>query len=102
MSTVTEHLPVEHATHAAYEPARALLEHMLSGHPITIIEALVLFGVQNPNAEFARIKKDGFWIESRRIPLATAVRRINQYATLKPPADLPTREITVTEYRIKK
>ena len=87
---------------AEYKAASALREHMLEGHPVTLLEAMLLFGVQNPNAEFARIKKDGFLVESRPAPMAKVIRRINEYTVCKVPEGLPYREIQLTEYWIKK
>jgi len=85
-----------------YKPAMALREHMLEGNPITLLEAILLFGVQGPNAEFNRMKKNGFLIESRSVPMATVIRRINEYTVCKVPPSLPYKEIQLTEYWIKK
>lgn len=85
-----------------FKPSAALREHMLEGHPVTLLEALLLFGVQNPNAEFTRIKKDGFLVGSRPIPMAKAIRRVNEYTICKVPEGLPYKEIHLTEYWIKK
>ena len=87
---------------AEYRAASALREHMLEGHPVTLLEAMLLFGVQGPNAEFSRIKKDGFMIESRPVPMAKVIRRINEYTICKVPEGLPYKEICLTEYWIKK
>ena len=87
---------------AEYKAASALREHMLEGHPVTLLEAILLFGVRNPNAEFTRIKKDRFLIESREVPMAKVIRRINEYAVCKLPEGLPYKEIQLTEYWIKK
>ena len=35
---------------AKFRPSVALREHMLEGHPVSLLEAILLFGVQNPNA----------------------------------------------------
>ncbi len=85
-----------------YKAASALREHMLEGHPVTLLEAMLLFGVQNPNAEFSRIKKDGFLVGSRPAPMAKVIRRINEYTVCKVPEGLPYKEIQLTEYWIKK
>src|SRR5262245_5946394 len=85
-----------------YKPAMALREHMLEGNPVTLLEAFLLFGVQNPNAELTRIKRDGFLIESRPVPMAKVIRRINEYTICKVPQNLPYKEIQLTEYWIKK
>ena len=87
---------------AEYKPAMALREYMLDGNPVTLLEAILLFGVQGPNAEFNRIKKDGFLIESQSVPMAKVIRRINEYTVCKVPSDLPYKEIQLTEYWIKK
>lgn len=82
-----------------YQPSLALREHMLDGNPISLLEAILLFGVQNPNAEITRIKKD-FMVESKRVPMAKIIVRINKYVQCSVPDDLPFREITMTEYWI--
>lgn len=87
---------------AEYKAASALREHMLEGHPVTLLEAILLFGVQGPNAEFARLKKDGFLIGSKPVPMAKVIQRINQYTLCKVPDALPYKEIQLTEYWIKK
>jgi hypothetical protein len=87
---------------AEYKAAMALREHMLEGNPVTLLEAILLFGVQGPNAEFNRIKKEGFLIESRSVPMAKVIRRINECMVCKVPPNLPYKEIQLTEYWIKK
>lgn len=76
----------------------ALKEHVLSGHSITVMEAAMLFGVPNLNAELARLKQGGYKIESRKVPFVKVVRRINEVAVYSPPANLPVKEIILTEY----
>jgi len=84
----------------SYQPAMALREHMLAGNRVSLLEAILLFGVQGPNAEFGRLKKDGYIVKSQRVPMARIIRRINEYAQCAPPPDLPHREIFLTEYWI--
>jgi|TARA_B110000114_G_C15060543_1_gene385183 hypothetical protein len=76
----------------------ALKEHILSGQPITSMEAITLFGVPVLTAEIARMRQGGYKIDSRKIPFVKVVRRINEYAVYVPPSNLPIKEITVTEY----
>ena len=64
---------------ANFQAASALREHMLEGHRVSLLEAMLLFGVQNPNAEFARLKKDGFLVKSQKVAMAKIVRRINLF-----------------------
>jgi len=80
----------------------ALREHMLEGHRVSLLEAMLLFGVQAPNAELARMKKNGFIIKSQRAPMAKIIRRINDYAVCKIPKNLPCSEIHMTEYWVSK
>jgi len=76
----------------------ALKEHILSGQPITSMEAITLFGVPVLTAEITRMRQSGYKIDSRKIPFVKVVRRINEYAVYVPPSNLPIKEITVTEY----
>lgn len=78
----------------------AAKEHLVSGEPLTRLEALVLFGVSNLPELVYEMRKQGWTIESRGIPYATAMVRINKHATLKPPPNLPIRDIVLTEYRV--
>ena len=87
---------------AKYQPASALREHMLEGHRVSLLEAMLLFGVQNPNAELSRMKKDKFLIKSQRVPMAKIIRRINEYTLCRVPTNIPYREIHLTEYWISK
>ena len=64
-------------TGAKYQPAMALREHMLEGNRVSVLEAMLLFGVQNPNAEITRLKKDGFLVKSQRASMAKIILRIN-------------------------
>ena len=61
----------------------------------------LLFGVQNPNAEMTRMKKDGYLIGSQRVRMAKILARINKYTNAETPADLPTKDILMTEYWVK-
>jgi hypothetical protein len=76
----------------------AAKEHLVSGQPLTRLEALVLFGVSNLPELVYEMRKQGWTVKSRTVPYATAMVRINKHATLKPPANLPIREIMLTEY----
>lgn len=79
----------------------AAREHMVSGSPITRLEALVLFGVSNLPELVYEMRRQGWVVKTRTIPYATAMVRINKTATLKPPANLPIREIMLTEYWVE-
>jgi hypothetical protein len=80
----------------------AAREHLLSGMPLTRMEALVLFGLSNLPELVYELRQQQFKIESRRVSYATAMVRINQNALLKPPPNLPIRDIMFTEYWISR
>ena len=80
----------------------AVKEHLLSGEPITRLEAIVLYGLSNLTDLVSEMRKKGCYIESRQVPFAAAVKRVNKYAVLEPPKNLPVREITLTEYWVSK
>ena len=78
----------------------AAKEHLLGGNPLTRMEALVLFGCSNLPEVIFELKRDGYQVAKKNVAYAAAMARINQHAVLKPPANLPIREIMFTEYRI--
>ncbi len=73
-------------------------EHLLTGHPITQLECIVLFGVPSLTKVISDMRRDGYVIRSKRVPFVAALRRINESATLAPPQNLPIREVALTEY----
>jgi hypothetical protein len=77
-------------------------EHLLSGKPITAIEALMFFGIPSLTGPIYSIRQEGWVVKKKRIPFAKAMKRINEYAVLKPPKNLPIREIQLTEYWLSK
>jgi len=87
---------------ATFQPSVALREHMLEGHRVSLLEAILIFGVQSLNAELARLKKDGFLIRSEKVSMAKVLRRTNEYASCRPPDNLPFKEIVMTEYWISR
>ena len=44
-----------------YRSSDAMREHMLDGNLLSMLEAAILFGVGNPNAEITRMKKATDW-----------------------------------------
>ena len=85
-----------------FQPSMALKEHMLAGHRVSLLEALLIFGVQSLNAELGRLKKDGFLIKKQTVSMAKILRRINEITKCDPPSQLPFREISMTEYWISR
>jgi hypothetical protein len=76
----------------------AVQEHLLSGEPLTRLEGLVLFGLASITAEISTMRTSGWIIQSRRVPYRAVLRRINKYAVLQPPEQLPINDIVMTEY----
>lgn len=85
-----------------FQPALALREHLLEGHRVSLLEALLVFGVQSLNAELGRLKKEGYFIRDEKVSMAKVIRRINEVTSCKPPENLPFREIVMTEYWISR
>lgn len=79
-----------------------VLEHLQSGEPLTALEALTLYGVQNLRSEATRLRGAGWNIQKRTIFYAEALRRLNQHISISAPKNLPTREIVITEYWLSK
>lgn len=81
----------------------AARDHLLAGKPLTRLEAIVLFGLSNlPELVYEMRKKQGFKVEARKVTYAAAMVRINEHAVLKPPPNLPIREIMLTEYWVSR
>jgi hypothetical protein len=80
----------------------AAKEHMIGGNPLTRLEALILFGVSNLPELVYELRRDGYVVNKKNIPFATAMVRVNKHAVLQPPANLPIREIMLTEYRVSR
>ena len=80
----------------------AMKEHLLDGHKISRIEALVIFGVQDLNRELNRMKKNGFIIKNDKASMIKIVTRLNKFSKCIPPKNLPMKEIIMNEYWISK
>lgn len=87
---------------AEFRPSIAMLDHMLEGNSISLLEAMALLGVCNPAAELTKLRKEGWVIQSRRVNMAKIVRRMNQCAIFKTPANLPYKERFMMEYWIER
>jgi len=85
-------------TKATKTAGLAAREAMIEGQKLTGLEASILFGSQNLYAEVKRLRIAGYVVLSKRVPMISIIRRINKYATVIPPEDLPTKEIVMTEY----
>ena len=77
---------------------QAAREYLLAGHAITRLEAMVLFAVPDLTKIISDLRHEGYTVERQTVALARAIRRVNEAATLTPPATLPVSEIKLTEY----
>ncbi len=80
----------------------AVREHLAEGKPITHLEALTMFGVPGLTKVISDLRRDGWVIKSQTVPYMAALARVNQVAKFAPPANLPIREIRLTEYWMSK
>ena len=85
-----------------FRVADAMREHMREGNLISLLEAILIFGVQGPNAELGRMKRAGFSIKSRGVSMTKILVRANKFAQCTPPVELPHKEILMTEYWIER
>ena len=76
----------------------AVREFLAGGKPITELESVVLFGVTSLPGLLSILRKEGWVFNSQKISYAKAVRRVNEYAVFTPPAELPIRDIQLTEW----
>ena len=90
------------ANSQGFPSSQAMQDHMLEGNPISLIEAMNMFGVCNPAAVLTKLRKDGYIIHSRRVIMTKIMARMNQYMVMKPPANLPHKECLMMEYWISK
>jgi hypothetical protein len=82
-------------------PTLCIKDHLLAGHPITILEAAVLFGSNNLGARIRALRDQGMLIERKRVFLSTVYKRMKPYvktlpATRKAADSVP---LYCTEYR---
>jgi hypothetical protein len=80
----------------------AVREHLAEGKPITQLEALTMFGFTGLTPLISDLRREGWMIKSHSIPYMAALARVNQVAKFVPPANLPIREIRLTEYWMSK
>ena len=86
--------------YSKFQPQLGLKEHMLQGNRVSVLEAFLLFGVQNFRATLTGFKREGLLIKSERAPMAKVLRRINEHTVCQTPKELPIREIQVMEWWI--
>ena len=82
--------------------AQAAKDHLLSGRPITRLEAIVMYGVANLPDVAKELRREGWIVRTEEIFYAEALVRLNKHATVVPPSELPIREIVVTQYRLSR
>jgi hypothetical protein len=80
----------------------ATREHLLEGKAITRLEAIILYGVPDLTKLISDMRRQGWTVHSRKIPYMAAARRVSGHAILRPPDNLPVKEIQLTEYWVSK
>ncbi|URD60748.1 hypothetical protein M8312_13370 [Sphingomonas sp. KRR8] len=75
--------------------------YLLAGHAMTRLEAMVFFGTPDLTKVISDLRREGKSVRRRTITLSHALRRLNETATLVPPAALPVKDISVTEYWVE-
>ena len=85
-----------------YGNSEALLEYMLNGKNVSILEAILYFGVQSPNRAFTSFKRKGFLVKKKSASMAKVIVRINKNLKCDTPKNLPIKDINMSEYYISK
>jgi hypothetical protein len=80
----------------------ATRDYLLAGNAITRLEAMVFFATPDLTKVISDLRRQGESVQRRTITLSHALRRVNECATLIPPAALPVRDISVTEYWVER
>ena len=76
-------------------------EHLIAGHVLTDMEAIVLFGVPWLRQIVSELRRDGWVIQRKRTTYLKAMTRLRTYISIEPPMNLPIKEIAMTEYWIE-
>ena len=82
--------------------ANAVTEHLLKGQPITRLEAINLYGLQDLTRTISRLRAAGFRVERTKTTLEQAVLRLQKVIKMSPPKNVPIREMMISEYRVIK
>ena len=77
---------------------QAARDYLLAGNAVTRLEAMVLFAVPDLTKIISDLRCAGYEVQRQNVPLARAIRRVNEVATLVPPTSLPVSDIRLTEY----
>ena len=93
---------MKNKTKLKYGNSEALLEYMLNGKNVSILEAILYFGVQSRNRAFTSFKRKGFLIKKKTASMAKVMVRINKNLKCNTPKNLPTKEINMSEYYISR
>ena len=77
---------------------QCVVEGLFQGRRISRIEAMVLFAIPNLTSIISQLRKRGLTIHSAPVPYADVLQRINKFALLQPPNQLPINELVMNEY----
>ena len=85
-------------SHARWEDLRRFI---LSGNPVTELEAITLFGVATLRHLIAEMRKQGWEFQRKQTTYSVVIPRVNKYADFTPPRELETSELCLTEYSLR-
>ncbi len=80
---------------------KALLNYLIEGNKITVLESVLYFGVANVYSFVEQVKKKGYPVKKEQVTMALILRRINQNLKCETP-DLPVKDIYMHEWWISK
>ena len=77
-----------------------LIELLLSGEKVSMLDAIILCGVSNFTYKICKLRKRGFRIKSEVVSYNSVVERINNYGSLILPLEISENELVLREYWI--
>lgn len=80
----------------------ALEEHLYKKLPITRLEAITLYGVNDLLSAIRRLRNSGLKIERSVITQEQALKRLQKVIKCSPPKGTPFKELKTSEYRLVK
>lgn len=80
----------------------AVEEHLYKKLPLTRLEAIVLYGVNDLTGRIAKLRASGMQIERKVITMENAFKRLQKITKCKPLAQTPIKDIKTSEYRLIK
>jgi hypothetical protein len=80
----------------------AVEEHLYKKLPLTRLEAIVLYGVNDLTGCISKLRASGMQIERRVITMEDSFKRLQKITKCKPLSQTPIKDIRTSEYRLIK